>query len=332
MNVYIDKSNIISFLQQYKDKRFQSCNQMLKEQFDMNFNFSKKELLADKTHFNEVFAWLKTLSSGMTGKIEWNVKFPSRPLKTNCHTNFTPEQLCSVYLLDDEKIDKLLSKGILLLAKPGQELDTLSNLCFKNKQYQKNIFRKLTSWQVLENYISPCTDIVLVDQYLFSDETLQESNIYVLLESLCSLAHDSRVNIIIFTLKEVYDKDAKRTFVPRWDKILEDIFRKIEYKVGMSPNIVIVTASKDSLKEHDRSIFTNYKLYFSGDTMNYFNSTGTKITNGRTFNVYSLVDSENKLDAQDFLDKMQTVYDKIKSINPDLIHKKGELKCNFIKL
>lgn len=48
MNVYIDKKNIVSFLQQNKDKRFQTCNQMLKEECDMNFNFSKKELLSDK--------------------------------------------------------------------------------------------------------------------------------------------------------------------------------------------------------------------------------------------------------------------------------------------
>lgn len=332
MNVYIDKNNIVSFLQQNKDKRFLPCNQMLKEECDINFNFSKKELLSDPKNGHEVLAWLTTLSAGMKGKVEWNIKFPDRPLKTNCYNSFSQDQLCSIYLLDDDKIDKLLAKGILLLAKPGKEIDVLSNLCFPQKQYQKNIFRQLSSWNGLGNYLSPCTDIVIADQFLLSDATLYESNIYTLVNTLCSLAKNSKVNIVIFTLKEYYDKVTKQTFVPDWNKILGEMSSKIKSDVGMSPNIVIVTASKENLQEHDRSIFTNYKFYSSGDTMNYFDSTGKKITNGRTFNVYSLIDSDNRSDAQDFLSKMQSVYDSIHNLNSDLIHKKGELKCNFINL
>lgn len=214
MNVYIDKANIVSFLQQYKDKRFQSCNQMLKEQCDMNFNFSKNELLSDKIHGREVIAWLTTLSSGMKGEVVWEVKFPDRPLKSNCHISFTREQLCSVYLLDDEKVDNVLEKGIILIAKVGSEIDVLSNLFFPNKQYQKNIFRQLSSWKDLATYISPCTDIIIVDQFLLSDVSLLESNIYTLVERLCSLAHHSKLNIVLFTLKENYDKETKKTFVP----------------------------------------------------------------------------------------------------------------------
>lgn len=332
MNVYIDKENIVSFLLKNKDKRFQTCNQILKEECDMNFNFSKKELLSDKNHGHEVLAWLTTLSAGMNGKVAWNVNFPDRPLKTNCYNSFSQDQLCSIYLLDDDKIEKLLAKGILLLAKPGQEIDVLSNLCFPKKQYQKNIFRQLTSWNILGNYLSPCTDIVVADQFLFSDASLYESNIYTLVSSLCSKAQNSKVNIVIFTLKESYDKMTQMTFVPDWNKILGEMSSKIKSEVGKSPNIVIVTASKENLREHDRSIFTNYKFYSSGDTMNYFDSKGKKITKGRTFNVYSLVDSDNMSDAQDFLSKMQSVYDFILNLNPDLIHNKGELKCNFIKL
>lgn len=297
MNVYIDKANILSFLQQNKDKRFLPCNQMLKEQCDLKFNFSKDELSSDKI----LLAWLTTLSSGMNGTVQWNVKFPNRPLKANCYTTFSRYQLCSVYLLDDEKVDNLLAKGILLLAKPGGEIDILSNLWFPKKQYQKNIFRQLTTWQDLSNYLSPCTDIIIVDQFLFSDATLLESNIYTLVGCLCSFAHHSKINIVIFTLKETYNKETKLTIIPNWKKILEEISDKIQSKVGTSPNIVIVTASKENLQEHDRSLFTNYKFYSSGDTMNYFDSAGRKITKGRNFNVYSLVDDGNWDDAQDFL-------------------------------
>ena len=97
MNVYIDKENIVSFLLKNKDKRFQTCNQILKEECDMNFNFSKKELLSDKNHGHEVLAWLTTLSAGMNGKVAWNVNFPNRPLKTNCYNSFSQDQLCSIY-------------------------------------------------------------------------------------------------------------------------------------------------------------------------------------------------------------------------------------------
>lgn len=332
MDVYIDKANIISFLHQYNDKRFQTCSQMLKEQCKLCLNFSKEDILSDQKYGRELLAWLKTLSSGMSSKITWRVGFPTRPLKTNCYNSFSPNQLSSVYLLDDEKIETLLGKGVLLLSKPGKEVDVLANLLFENKQYQKNIFRKMTSWKVLEDYISPCTDIVIVDQYVCSDESLLESNLYVLLESLCSYAHISKINIVIFTLKETYNRTTNHICMPDWKKILDKISDKIEAKTEVAPNITIIAASKDNLQEHDRTIFTNYKSFFSGDTINYFDSVGNKITKGRTFYVNSLVERDNYNDALDFLTKMQEVYDRIKKLNPDLIHKKGELKCNFIKL
>ena len=70
------------------------------------------------------------------------------------------------------------------------------------------------------------------------------------------------------------------------------------------------------------SSVTNYKMFTSGDTFNYFESTGKKITKGRFFYVHSLVDKRNVDSAKKFLSHMQDVYDKVAALNnPELIYK-----------
>jgi hypothetical protein len=86
------------------------------------------------------------------------------------------------------------------------------------------------------------------------------------------------------------------------------------------PNITFVVASKERIK-HDRYIITNYKMFSSGDSYNYFNNQGAKITSGSWFHVYSLADNTNMANADRLLKDVQELIDTLKRINDSNIKK-----------
>ena len=331
MNVYFDKSNFISFIHSANNLKFAQCNTMLINTCHLFFNFKKEDINDNDEENNDIMMWMSQNVDGFNSSLKWNANFPARPLKSTMCKNFNKEQLSSVYLLDDDKIETLITLGILLIGKPGNEIEVLSDLLFKDLQYTRNIFMEVNSWKDINNYSSPCSDIIIFDPYLFSDDTLYDTNIYPIIINLCKNAHNAIINIVIFTLENVYCNN-RLTITPNWRDIIDKIHENIQKCIGIKPQVTIVTGCKQTLAEHDRTIFTNYKMFSSGDSFNYFNSSGEKITKGRYLNVYSLVDNNNNDSAADFLKKMQNIYDDVKSKNSDLIHKDKNSKSNFLKI
>lgn len=275
--------------------------------------------------------WLTQMTTGIneTNKdaVKWESAFPARPLDVS---TFKGDQLMAVYCLSkdsDPKLESHAKKGNLLIACEGQEIETVSSLYFDALQYTKNIFHKISSWSDLEAYISPCTDIIIADQYIFSSPELYQKNIYSLIRVLCSKAKNAHVNIVVFTLKSNYSKQTKTEFEPAWDTIYTKI-RKCAEKHS-SLNVTFVTASKETLEEHDRTIFTNYKYISSGDSYNYFDSNDTKITTGRNLHVHSHAERDNEDDAKKFLADMQEIINSIKGKNNLSLIKKDGI-CNFL--
>ena len=159
------------------------------------------------------------MNDGFKGTISWNVNHPNRPLKSNTHTSFTREQLSSVYLVDDERIQQLKEYGLLLYGGVGSEIEILSSLIMADTDYgfvKQLRIKELSNWRDLHNYTSPCSDIILVDQYLFSFAELYDVNVCSLINEICSYAKDSKINIVILTLPQCYDKRTKTSFVPNW--------------------------------------------------------------------------------------------------------------------
>ena len=144
----------------------------------------------------------------------------------------------------------------------------------------------------MKEYVSPCTDIIIADQFIFSSPELYQKNIYSLIRALCSKVKNSHVNIVIFTLKSNYNKLTSTEFEPDWDTIYSKI-RKCAEKHS-SFKVTFVTASKQTLEEHDRTIFTNYKYFSSGDSYNYFDSNDVRITNGRNLHAHSHAEKDNE--------------------------------------
>ena len=100
MDVYIDKANLKSYVSSSANNTFADCNRMLLNKFDLKFTFSKDEIAQDVA----ILQWITIMNDGFKGTITWNVNHPQRPVKSNSHASFDREQLSSVYLIDDERI------------------------------------------------------------------------------------------------------------------------------------------------------------------------------------------------------------------------------------
>lgn len=332
MNIYIDKSNLLSVVHSAKKENYNDCIRMLKDNFRIFFTFSKQDIVSlEQNDKQDVMQWLTQMVSGIkssnTEPVKWDSAFPARPLDI---ASFNSEQLSSVYCLSkdsDPKLQSHIQKGNLIIACEGQEIEAMSSLFFDSFQFTKDVFDEVSSWSDLEKYISPCTDIVITDLYIFSSPEIYQQNIYSLLRILGSKVKNSKINVIIFTLKSNYIKETKTEFEPEWDTIYSKI-RKCAEKYS-SFNVTFVTASKETLEEHDRTIFTNYKVFASGDTYNYFNSNGEKITNGRWLHVHSSAIKNNETKASKFLKDMQSIIDEIEKKNNDRLIKKDRIS-NFL--
>lgn len=304
MQVYFDKENLVSFLKERKDSRFKYCEETLLNHCHIFMNFPKEELLEDSDENEIIKDWMKSCTDGFdTESWHWGCVFPLRPIKSNVAKTFTPLQHSAVYLINDEKLSLLKDKHQYLVSDFGEEIEVLAQLWFDDRQYTKNIFPKLDSWAKLMDYQSPCSDIIICDQYIIMNENLLDFNLYELLLQLCYSSAQSKMNIVIFTLKESNGRRCVDCSI-----LKNKIQQILEEKTGLKPNVAIITGSSQKLGEHDRTIFTNYKLYNSGDSFNYFDSKGSKITDGRFFHVHSLVSKDNESTACLFLKDMQILY------------------------
>lgn len=319
MRVYIDKNNLESLVSSAAHPLFLDCNRMLKNKFDIYFNFKKEEI----KDCVDIKQWIATLSHGFCGDIKFlETLFPVRPLKSNMHNSFNRDQLSSIYMIDDEKGQALRDNGCFLISTLGEEVSILSHLMIKDKDYsfeKKLEIKELTCWRDFSDYISPCSDIILIDKFILQDHTICECNIYGLLCELAKNAKRSRLNIVIVT--------EKGKFEPNWNEVKRVIKSKIKSITNIEPNVTFILPSID-INEHDRTIFTNYKRIYSGDSFNYFKSDGGIISKGREVQICSLADRDNMKLGFKLLDDIQSKINIMQGRNPDLII--GDKKCNYL--
>ena len=330
MDVYLDRANLFSFVNSKEDYRFDDGCRLLKNQCDIKFCFSKMDLLSsvaetdeEKCNIEQVHHWIRRMTSGISGSVKYDVCI-DRPLKSNIYKSFSEKQLSSVFLLHDDKISFLKDIGVMHFSDVGEELDTLSCLSFDDYQFNKLVdVQKLKSWSDLNDKISPATDIIINDRYIFSSEELIEGNCCALLEVLCHFASNVKINIVIFTLS-VQDKFGQE---PNWENIRNRIKKVIFNKVGEKPNVTIIKSRKN---DHDRIIFTNYNYIVSGDSFNYFDCKGNLITKGSDLTISSLCYTENYDKAINFIyTKQEQINELLRLQNPSNII--GDKKSNFLK-
>lgn len=324
MDIYIDKQNLVSFVKSKENLLFQDCNKLLKKQLNVYFNFSKDELKESELLLN----WVTTLSQGVGEHtfIKFDVKEPKRPLKSNSSNDFCENKLSSVFLLEDDETKKFKNSGSVLVGEVGEEIEILKKLFINQNDYLFE--RKLRingegfkSWSDLENYSLPLTDIVIVDPYITSDASLFSSNLEVLLKTLV-VKSNSKVNIVIYTNKD--------NSIP-YDEISKVVRAAVKKNTNVGPKFTLVTykdiRGQDSKAEHDRTILMNYSRIYSGDTLNYFDSTGKVITKGRELSFSSLANYENFNLSRELIKDLQKNIDFFKKNNSNI---EGDKVSNFL--
>lgn len=285
---------------------------MLKQHFDIKFNFNKDDIKKDE----DLRIFMTELTQGIKGSTEFlcDKIYPPRPLKSNTHRFFDKDHLSAVYLINDERISTIMDNGTIMYAGVGNEVDELSRLIKDDYGgFSTDIqVQQLKDWDFLDKYITPMTDIIIADRYILLDDTLYEYNIYPLLRKLCQKVRNASVNITFFTTRP---DNQRRT--PRWDTIRREIRSRIQQITGQAPKVTFVLFYK--MPEHDRTIFTNYQCLCSGDSLNYFDSKNGVITNGRYLTIKSAAHRNNYINAMQFINDMQTLINKLKRDNPDAI-------------
>lgn len=301
MDIYIDKENLLSLINSRSESLYSDCVKILKKQLNVFFNFPIDDL---KTN-DKLMAWYTTFQDGVgdSNVFSFGNNFPNRPLKSNSHRTFNPQQLSSVYLLNDEKIEVIKAAGSILIGEPGEELSIINNLFLNQNDYLFDKKWKIggdgfVQWNDLVHFSLPITDIIIVDPYISSDPSLLNYNLLPFLDCLSNNVK-SKINIIIYT-----DKDNSLPY-----EVLSPIIRKsLNNKTGVNPNFTLIKYSDKrgvpSKAEHDRTIFLNYIRINSGDTFNYFNNQG-KITKGRELHYFSLARDENYYLAFELIKDLQ---------------------------
>lgn len=325
MNIYLDKANLISLIAQKDKSNYNDCIRVLQRQLDCYFNFPKKVLAENAA----ILAWFRknyTQGVGKTDTFFLPTPFPQRPLKTNCYQKFEIDQLSSIFLLEDENIDNLKEKGAILLGNVGEEIVILSRIFLQNGDYKFDKKLRIGSddfknWNDLEKYQFETTDILIFDQYILSDETSIRDNLLPLLKVLTTLSF-VKINLVIYT-----------KLIPghlSYDEVKSSIKAAIRESTSVKVNFTLVKYRDQRdvhvvQAEHDRTIFTNYCRYYSGDTFNYWNADGTKKTKGRELHISCLADKEtHKLAKELILD----IQNNINNLPPEYIQ--GDKKSNFL--
>lgn len=329
MDLYIDKENLRSFFNSHDKENFNDCLRMLRRQLHVVYNIDKTELKNDR----ELFEWVKRINDEGRGSSEETDtflvdKFPNRPIKSNIYNDWSRRCLSSVYLLDDLDVSKLKNKGCVLLGDVGEELGILSKLfCGWDYDYhhlydlQKNFF----SWEQLtkDSQLLPCTDIVINDRFLFkNEESLVKYNLSGMLTALANNVKN-RIDVVVFTKYDALNDFGK-------DKATKIIKQSLEATTGFKPHITYVCSNDNKKIPHDRFVITNYRILRSGDSFNYFNTKGERITNGGSLDVDSLANHETYVFVESLLEKLQITYNMVRELNDSMII--GDRKSKFINM
>lgn len=337
MDLYIDKENLRSFLNSRDKEEFDDCLRMLRRQLHLVYNMDKTDVKND----SELLPWILKIGEGRGKSEETDTfladKFPIRPIKSNSYNDWSRKSLLSAYLIDDFDVSKLKNKGCVLLGDVGEELVILTKLfCGRDYEYHHlyDLRKNFLSWEQLtnDNQLLPCTDIIISDRYLFSNQ--QEVVEYNLSKMLKALAYNvkNRIDVVVYTLYGKDDRQGyKQGLIGFGEKNASKIIKDTLYTVtGIKPNVTFVCSNDNDKILHDRFVITNYRLLRSGDSFNYFDTNGKRITNGGSLDVDSLANHETYVFVESLLEKLQSTYNTIKGLNDLMIL--GDRKSKFLTM
>lgn len=335
IQAYIDVEALKSFFESKNHPNFKYCLEIFQTRVEMKFLFSEENIKEDE----ELQMLMNQLSDGCDTPENYDYTSQNKNTFNNIpfsfiknkydKTNYPIKELMSLFFINSINTEDKLILHNLVWDKGNSILEKLSKLYYRDRQYYQQICRpsKLTNWDVFSQYALPLTDIILVDPYISSNKDRESFNIVPLIRNLCKNIHDTSINIIIFSEPR---KDKSKNIIrlnrkegtgiidgfSESKKLIEEALKS---KRLTSINLTYIET--EELKEHDRTIFTNYCYYeCAGSFSDIFKSNGENVSNSRFFKVFSHLDPDNMEDSLYLLKDLQEVINSTKS----LIKKDGQ--------
>ena len=333
MDIYMDFDHFSSFMRNMSNEHFRMCNEMIKSNCDIYFTFSKDELIhAKKNVYRNYALWAKGLSTNRRGHVtRYDSDCPHFTNISSFESDKKFAALTSIYFVSGED-EHLLKDSI------GNEVDQLRQFAIDDENIPTQLYstRNMTDWEFIRKNSLPCSDIIIADLYLFSQsDTLYERNAYQLVYDLCSKVKNRQVNIVFFTKGKVNVIDSERLGINGrpiersedipYNMITRNLKDNLKKRYNIEANITFVVLRKE---EHDRTIFTNFKLFISGDSYKFFNNIiEGVVNNGRWVTVNTLIHNNIYRLSKEFIDDMQIIVDGLKS---SLAGIRGDKISNFL--
>ena len=134
MRLYIDKANLISFLDSRRDVEYMDiyadCERMIRRQLAVQYNFPKDQC----NDGGKLQAWFLNATNGCgyneSSDIFANTEdsiYPPRPLKGTFYNQASQEQISSVYLVN-EQVNAIKQSHTVLIGGVGEEITILKRL------------------------------------------------------------------------------------------------------------------------------------------------------------------------------------------------------------
>ena len=246
MKLYIDKENLRSLVQSRNDEAFDDCVRLLKKQVDVQYNFSKEEILRDEY----IGFWLNKLGDGVTTTQDYcppKAVVPNREnLKSNFYKDFDCVGLSSAYLIDDDHVcDIVAQKGCILIGKVGEEIELLKKLMIDGSEIPAI---RIINWTSYCPQL-PLTDIIINDNHYFKHKDVYDANNNELILALASIPNQSPVNVVIIIKENEIDPAFN---LETEQAAIKDLVKNASG--SKNSTVTIVT----TYKNHDRCLITNY--------------------------------------------------------------------------
>ena len=263
MKLYIDKENLISLMKSRNQSEFFDCSNLIRKNFDVQYNFNKNELKSDAL----LMAWFSSYGDGVKGEQNFaerdEDKLPPRPLKSNFYNSGNTSWLTSVYLLDNTHICGVIKeKSCILIGTIGEELKILNSLILEDTECRT---ANIGSWSsYLPNL--PLTDIIISDNHYFKSIETYRANNNELLRFLSSIPQNSPVNVVIITKEKEQHPDIDL------ETEKDEIKKMVKALSGSNKSSVTILTT---YKNHDRILITNYYRVKNGSSF-HLNDNGLK--------------------------------------------------------
>ena len=181
--------------------------------------------------------------------------------------------------------------------------------------------KRLKEWPEISEYITPFTDMIIADNYMF-DKDLMEHNLIKIIK-IYSQKTPIRFNLLLLSYA-----DEKKTTNNHYKEIKDFIITRIK-ELNINCNLSIVYATR-SIKEHDRGIFTNYLRIKSGDSFNYFKKNGDYATKGTDIDFHTLAKPDKFTASQAALYNISEIIKNIEKHREKDLRLQGDLKNRLL--